>query len=396
MTIQTQNSQMAPLLKKLLAEASISENEFGVRMGLSDVEVASLLTGISDVKISMLPKLAQIFDMGVRDFFEPHNALPNSHRRTVSSSESCVNNQTGLRLMLSRWVNDYRFLEQKLNDKLPFKFGELQKAYVGTGKPRVDEDNYPEEFSPAGQQADKHLVDCLEPVANKARKVLGLTLDEPVPFDICHRLENAGVKVLLSTYKDFGIRGFAIAESDGGPALFVNSATLPKRSHYIFTLIHELGHLILTPDSGGLEVQKEGDRVPYDEAIANWFASLFIMPFGMFEKLWGSRVYQSENKLKEDIIDMQNKLNVNKNVIARRLLYMGIIDKQQRKCVIESFKQHGGAVPDSDSMLKNEDYPVRLKDIAGKAIENKIITRERAKEILSVVPWQYEDLFKCI
>lgn len=77
--------------------------------------------------------------------------------------------------------------------------------------------------------------------------------------------------------------GLSIAKEDGGPAIAVNTWQRISVERWIFTAIHELGHLILHLGSFNVEQTQEEDE---QEVEANIFGSHFLMPEKSFNREW--------------------------------------------------------------------------------------------------------------
>lgn len=84
------------------------------------------------------------------------------------------------------------------------------------------------------------------------------------------------VDVLVERFEDDPLSGAAISDS-GFPLIFVNSAHWTPRS--LFTLAHELGHLLLRHDhDGSIAIDDTFVGSNQDERQANAFAAAFLMP----------------------------------------------------------------------------------------------------------------------
>ena len=116
-----------------------------------------------------------------------------------------------------RWLDDYSFLENLLEVGSKWRF---------------------------------EGVDSDDPVsaAAQARAAIHLEPDEPID-DIIGLLESPGAKVFA---EDFGLSkvfGFSAAWADNGPAIAVNTSPDISIERQIFTVAHELGHLIMHESS---------------------------------------------------------------------------------------------------------------------------------------------------
>ncbi len=149
------------------------------------------------------------------------------------------------------WLNNYVNLEDLTGVKQPFKFDD-----IGTADP----------------------VEA----AREVRKLSKIKDDEPV-YDIVSLIENAGIKLYLHDFKFQKTFGLSVNKEDGGPAIIVNNSENISVERKIFTIAHELGHLILHKNSFDGEVSEENET---EEKQADMFAAELLMPQKAFEKQW--------------------------------------------------------------------------------------------------------------
>ncbi|MCL4279661.1 MAG: XRE family transcriptional regulator [Ignavibacteriaceae bacterium] len=139
------------------------------------------------------------------------------------------------------------------------------------------------------------------------------------------KVEDAGVFTFKDSFKDRFISGFCLLD-EVYPIIFINNST--EFTRQIFTLIHELGHILC--DINGLTVVDDdyinrmnaSDRKL--EIYCNQFAGNLLVPPNEFRKdinyfhEWGP----------ESIEKVAKKYSVSKEVILRRLLDNGIIGQR--------------------------------------------------------------------
>ncbi|MDP2884294.1 MAG: XRE family transcriptional regulator [Ignavibacteria bacterium] len=104
----------------------------------------------------------------------------------------------------------------------------------------------------------------------------------PVP-DLDNILEQRGIKVVLRPLPDSKVWGFSITSAEFGHAIFVN--TNCTRERQLFTLAHEVGHLIMDRGhTATVLTEKEAkdedthEQETLAEVRANSFAAAFLMP----------------------------------------------------------------------------------------------------------------------
>jgi len=184
---------------------------------------------------------------------------------------------------------------------------------------------------------DKHILKEIEPkhlstlqLAKSARDYLGISVDAQFRFVSSesafkawrHVLEEAGVYTFKDSLKDRYISGFCLLHSRY-PVIMVNNSNSFTRQ--LFTLIHELGHLLfgvygLTDvDEQYIEYMDRDDKQL--EIRCNKFASHFLVPDESFAR--GVRMFKSKGV--SAVSELAKKYSVSREVILRRLLDHGLI-----------------------------------------------------------------------
>ncbi|RKY05783.1 MAG: DNA-binding protein [Planctomycetota bacterium] len=217
--------------------------------------------------------------------------------------------------------------------------------------------------------------------AESAREVFGLKEDEPIG-DIVGLIESAGIKIKLAQLDIKKFFGFSASESDGGPAIIVNTDKEINIERQIFTIAHELGHLILHPQAYDPSQTQESDC---EESEANVFAGYFLMPKNTFEK----KLSESYGLgFVERVLHIKRFFRVSYLTILHRMAEMKIAEYG---ALIKQFnilyKKYGESLANHkepcglDTPDVVEDY---LSTLVRKALEKNEITVSRAAEILNV------------
>jgi Zn-dependent peptidase ImmA (M78 family) len=261
------------------------------------------------------------------------------------------------------WLRDFNFLEDELKEKKGFKLTGL----VGSS---------------------------LEPVemAQKVRNALGIG-NEPI-FDICDLVESAGVKIFLVDSDLDNFFGFSLSEKDGGPAIGVNKSQRINVERKIFTAAHELGHILLHPDSFDSGEENESADA---EKEANIFASHLLMPKATFMK------ELEKNKglgLVDQVLHIKRIFKVSYKTVLVRLREDGLVDDSIWQKFAFECKKLGFSLKDhfEPESLPQDDFhpePVaplssydfvesRLNRLVRKAFEQEIITMSKAADILGI------------
>ncbi len=181
-------------------------------------------------------------------------------------------------------------------------------------------------------------------------------------------LENNGILVFqISITMNKEIRGFSLIDEDV-PAIVLRRSD--ETSAKIFTLFHELAHLLLR--EGGICDLEESDIS--HEKFCNHFAGAFLVPKG---KLLNHPVVKANAETREwpenFLRDIARDFNVSKEVILRRLLILGLTTKNYY-------------------LKKHKEWKSKYKEPfgRGKKDEIKICLKERGKKYISMAFDAYE------
>ena len=243
-------------LKMLRNEKSLSQLKTAEMAGISRAAYIAVENGEAVPKVSTLQNIALALNVKIQDLFVPVNELKAVRFRAQKS----LKKRRSILIEVSRWLQNYYELEKLVGDKKEFKFHDLAReiAKYHLGKERAI-------FA-----------------AEKARAILGLYENEPIR-DIAGLLENAGVKVYSYKSTSGSFFGLSVGEADGGPAVVVNVSDRIAVERWIFSAVHELGHLLLHLDSFNSSKEEEDEQEEYE---ANYFASYFLMPEKAFRSEW--------------------------------------------------------------------------------------------------------------
>lgn len=153
--------------------------------------------------------------------------------------------------------------------------------------------------------------------------------DKPI-FNLFEVVEKKGLKVLRMSIDIPRFFGLSLFTQEGGAFVLINKNVTIERQ--LFTLAHEIGHLICHRDEYDGLFKGEGNIL--EEKIADWFASYLLVPQREFDLLLTQT---------EDIRQLKSYFNVSYQVILKRLSEMGKVDygrMQARIC--SSYKREYG------------------------------------------------------
>ena len=201
--------------------------------------------------------------------------------------------------------------------------------------------------NPAVRQITRDLTfnpgDSVEKMGNHVREFLSVTLDEQRSFGNTEnsfkewrkKLEELGLFIFKDAFQEDDFSGFCLYD-DTFPIIYVNN-TKPF-SRQIFTLFHELAHLLFK--TGGVDTNVESYIDYLDgenqkiEIICNSFAGEFFVPTAVFNReIKGVEVDEAS------IISFANSFHVSREVILRKFLDQGKIDQEFYSKMVFSWKK---------------------------------------------------------
>lgn len=232
-------------LKRYRVLNNLSQEEIAKRSNISRATYANIEGAKEEPKVSTLQLIANT--LGV-DIFKLLAQVPElsslRYRINKTMSAKMRNIKEQVIVEFAYWLKNFNNLETILNDKKEYK---LYKNSFSGKKPLI--------------------------AYKEARKILGLNENSGVINDICDLIENAGIKIFTFDRDSTCGFGFCINANDGGPAIAVNVNNSITTERKIFTIAHELGHILLHPHSFGVSEENKNE-----ENEADQFAGLFLMP----------------------------------------------------------------------------------------------------------------------
>lgn len=360
-------------LRLLRYDKSLSQQKIADLAGISRAAYIAIENGESVPKVSTMQNIALALNVKIQDLFVPFNELQAVRFRAQKS----LKKRRSILIDVSRWLQNYGELEKRLNDRKDYKFRDLVQELV--------------KLTPGKDRAIY--------AAEKARAILELCDNEPLR-DIAGLLENAGIKV--SSYKSTSdsFFGLSVGEADGGPAIVVNVSNRIAVERWIFSAVHELGHLLLHLDSFNSSKVEEDDQEEYE---ANYFASYFLMPEKAFCTEWDEayglpfvervvkvkKIFHVSYKTVLYRLDETEPFNVwaKFNVEYKRKTGKSIGNKSESEAISSRlFYQSPESSRRNEPESMSDSYFIeeRLKKLIRIAVEQNYITLNRAAEILKL------------
>jgi Zn-dependent peptidase ImmA (M78 family)/transcriptional regulator with XRE-family HTH domain len=211
-----------------------------------------------------------------------------------------------------------------------------------------------------------------------------LGLGEAPIVNLFQSVEEIGLKVIRQSIPIKGFFGLSACSEIEGAFVLINTHHITIERQ-LFTLAHEIGHLIFHrveyQDTLVEEGTKEEEKAR--EQVANYFASHLLVPQSEFERMYA----QTKN-----IVELKRHFRVSYQVILRRLSEMEIIDFAKETAKIRAIykKQNNGASLQNSMELPPEldlkEFPEneRYKCLIWNTLKLGKISEMKAAELLNL------------
>jgi len=355
-------------VRRLRTAKRFSQRALADTAGLSLPAIKNLELAKSEPRMRTMQAIAKALDVKIQDLFQPVREL-----RTVRfRSAKRMQNRENVLAEVARWLDDFNFLEESLNQEKPFRLNSVR-----------------------AQCSRERLAEA----AGLCRKKLGLKSTEPI-HDICGLLEHAGVKVFPVPMSSDSFFGLSVGKEDGGPAVVVNVWERISVERRIFSAAHELGHLMLHPDAYDVS-QVEESKV--EEHEADRFAGHFLMPDEGFRKEWNEA---AGLHFVDRVFKIKRIFRVSYKTVLSRLIEYGDADNsiwkkfniayQRRFNRRLSFKEEpmGMDAAEPFGMQRFDFFEDRFSRLTREAVEKDKISISRGAEMLRIGIEEMQELLK--
>lgn len=224
-----------------------------------------------------------------------------------------------------------------------------------------------------------------------------LNIGNAPALDLFKILEQRGMKVILRPLPDSKVWGFSITNKELGHAIFVN--TQSTRERQLFTLAHELGHIVMDRDHTATVLtekkSKDGDAKEQEilaEARANAFAAAFLMPeLEVKTALLNLGVSEgAQQEISTATIDyLRKQFGVSYDAMLWRLVNLKIINKKEREKFLT--KSVDDVIPPADSVSS---VPDRYRALAVEAYRRARISIGKLADLLRIDIYEARKLVK--
>lgn len=210
-------------------------------------------------------------------------------------------------------------------------------------------------------------------IAEQVRSYLDIPLHSPPPLGWGTRedalndwralVEDVGVFVFKDTFKQKDVSGFALYDFEF-PIIVINNSTATSRQ--IFTLFHELAHLLLRESgiTGEYEFRNSALSLSTDkeEVFCNQFAANFLLPTLPVQNQIDAGLGSDE------ICDiLSREFKVSREVVLRRLLDLKQVTIDEYRAKAEEWSEpYRGERPKPDKSGKGNYYPTLTAYLSGR------------------------------
>lgn len=332
----------------------LSQEQLGDQVGLTGEIINNYENAKTLPDSKILSALARALGVTIDDLLQqPNKSLPNFRFRAHVNFD--CNPQFFAQVL--RILEDYTALEQA-----------------------VDLPPYSPENTPCHQLEGNEKR--IKTIATQFRHRLGLG-NAPI-LNLFTAVEAIGLKVIRQPIEIENFWGLSACSIEQGAFVLINTHNITIERQ-LFTLAHEIGHLIFHRGEYQNTLVKAGtkENEKSREKVADYFASYLLLPENELES-----IYYNVTK---DIIKIKLYFRVSYQVILKRLAEMGIIDYGKEKakiCKIYKTK-HGSTLKNSMELLPAlniQDFPENQRYISliWQALNMGKISELKAAELLNL------------
>jgi len=228
------------------------------------------------------------------------------------------------------------------------------------------------------------------------RSYLGIALEEQIRWkDEDHALkkwrkaiEDKGVFIFKDSFEQKDISGFCLVDSQF-PIIYLNNSTTKTRQ--IFSLLHELAHLLLSVNGLSKFDQRYVERLPDEEKqierFCNAIAAETLIPSPDFQVLAQQFPANIERASEQQFSDIATRYGVSREAILRRFLDQGRVTANfyEQKAKAWAAQQKKGAGGDWYAS-KNAYLSDRFaKEVVSRHYKNQLSV-EQAADLLGIKP----------
>jgi Predicted Zn peptidase len=351
-----QENRVAVNLKRIRTARGLTMEKAADAAGISRMAYHNIEKGLAEPRVSNLQKLANALQVKVVDLVRSIPELRSVRFRALKwKTKKDKAQREEIKNAVALWMRDFSDLESMLtaNKRIIFAI-HIEKPGKGAKAAQI--------------------------AAEGARRLFHLEENEVIS-DICGLVESVGIKIHFINMGLDNFSGLSVNDENLGAAIIVNTFAAKTTERKIFTIAHELGHILMHPTSFNDDDRESKE----EEDEANVFASYFLMPRkGFLKKL---EEVKGLNFV-EAILHIKRVFKVSYKTIIYRLIEEDIADdkiwqefylqyKHKNKCDLKGHKE-------PEPLAEIDCIEDRLSRLVREALEKELISISRAAEILNI------------
>ncbi len=243
------------------------------------------------------------------------------------------------------------------------------------------------------------------PVVEQAaavRDCLGITLEEQIGWkddDFSLKrwrkaLEDKGVFIFKESFAQKDISGFCLFDSQF-PVVYLNNSTAKTRQ--IFSLLHELAHLLLSVNGLSKFDQRYIDRLPNEEKqierFCNAIAAEILIPLADFQQQARQFPADVERASEQQFSELAARYGVSREAVLRRFLDQDRVtsafyEKKAKMWAAQQKKGAGGDWYASKNAYLSDRF---AKEVVSRHYKNQLSV-EQAADMLGIKPKNFAGL----
>lgn len=308
----------------LLEEQNRTQGELSTYIEVSRQTLANYLKGTSTIDSVRLVKTAKFFDVPVTQLLEerhiPHSPmLFRTNAKTFDSVES-----------VQRLVFDYIEHYVHLLSQIGISSRVFPERYDLFIEHRGEHININYELykrPPVKYRIDDQLRKEIYSIADAQRRLLGLNNSGAI--ELIPALRNHGINVFFIDFDLTSISGISIINEDYGCYIFINSNSSITVERQLFTVAHELGHILLHRPlfSQEMNIAMPSQYLDLLDSMADTFAGRLLCPPEFLNPFKDEFSGVPFRQILFNAIKIKQKLHVSLQSLILSLSRYDIIDK---------------------------------------------------------------------
>ncbi|QTL98953.1 helix-turn-helix domain-containing protein [Iocasia frigidifontis] len=350
-------------LRKVQEENNYSQKELGEIIDVTRQTISKYLNGERILDCGKLYKLAKHFNKSI-DYFLSQDNNEDDMAFMFRADDLENNFNKILKEQISQRFNYYHEV---------IEMSDLQiKDYI------------PEEYNIEikGDKLSKKEKETIAKIAEKQRRYMGV--DDALNVNIFNLFEENNINIMAQEIYDQNLDALSAYSKDKGAFIFINDRKDIPEERKIFSVVHELGHLILHRE----EYSKDVSQLKYTnsgikdirEKVADYFAMSFLIPAKVLE----SYSYYFDGYVDLDlIIEKKKDFGVSAKSLIMALKENGLIDGPTLGALFKFLRKRGfeTAEPNPREYIKKNE---KLLALVRKLVIEKKITINKAAVVLNI------------